>query len=149
MVTADVVTDFSAVEKATLGEQGKKGSAAGRFLANDKKEKLNKGRKKKSRPNRPVPQFPWDELSKAGTGIRSLIEQAEKGYLPSSGLEFKYDEVEVVKMCNLDEAYLERLEDECEELCEDFALSDAHELYYEFVMDMIQHYRDNREYWRN
>ena len=142
------MTDFSAVEKATLGEQGRKGSAAGRFLADNKKKKLNKG-KKKSKLNTPIPKFPWDELPKSGSGIRRLIEHAEKGYLPSSGLEFKYADVEVVKMSNFDEAYLNNLEEECDDLCDSYDISEAHELYYEFVTEMIQHYRENKEYWRN
>ncbi len=146
-----MVTDFSAVEEAALAEAGKMGSAAGRFLNDKKKKELNKKKKKKkkkNKPNYPVPEFPWDELPETGKGIRRLIEQAEKGYFPSNGIEFKYDDVELIHISNFSTAYINLLEGMCDDSIEDFEISDAHELYYEYVLEMIQHYRDNKEYWR-
>lgn len=130
---------LSREKKKALAELRKKNTA--KALAERKERELRAKHKYDA-----VPVFPWDELARNGNkALIASIKHAEHGYIPANDIRNGHRVKEYI--LEFSDLELNNTCDACREILNGPNCTWDEELYYEFLIEIIEHYFCNRDYW--
>ena len=95
------------------------------------------------------PGFPWSELENDYERSNWLYKETEKGFIPSDGLVFSYDTLNLIMISNLEDKYLMKVMDEALISVNKRSTTNDRAVYHNYLITIIRHYFDDKEYWKS
>ncbi len=88
-----------------------------------------------------LPKFPYEELESKNPKLRELAGEAELGYLPYGNVTVGSSELKHIK--NFSTSQLANIREQADDLADEFSTPLDDELYYEFIVEVIDFYREH------